>query len=141
VVASGIICISSWTSVGRLVVACCHLLAQVRACDCRLFSHIQSAAFINAVGMYRRSRSRSPGLGLLPQDQLRFAAVEARVLALEKEVTMVKKELAAWKRWELYLYQIYQWAVDVAAAFSRFPWDWAHTSKANTSHGSAADIV
>jgi len=126
-----------------LATCCCLLpfIAQVRPGDCRLLAHIQSSALISAAKMYRRSRSRSPGLVLPTPELLRFAAVEARLSSLEKELITVKKELAAWKRWEFYLYQIYQWAVDVATVFTRFPWDWAHTARANTSHESAGDMV
>ena len=120
-------------------------IAQVRPGGCRLLAYIWSAAFIRALRMYRRSRSRSPALGLLPHDELRFAELEERILTLERwcknEVTALKKEIAGWKYWEHYLCRVYQWAVNVATIFSRFPWDWAHTARASTSHGDAGDIV
>ena len=71
--------------------------------------------------MYRRSRSPMP---VLPQDQSRFVALENRIATLEAEVAKVSKDVRGWKDCESYLYQVYFWARDVAAAFAKFPWAW-----------------
>jgi len=71
--------------------------------------------------MYRRSRSPMP---VLRQDQSRLVALENRIAKLEAEVAEVSKDVRGWKDWESYLYQVYFWARDVAAAFAKFPWAW-----------------
>jgi len=75
--------------------------------------------------MYRRSRS--PML-VLPQDQLRCAQLEARISKLEAEVAKVSNDVRDWKAWESYLYQVWFWARNVAAALAKFPWAWRQPS-------------
>jgi len=71
--------------------------------------------------MYHRSRSP---LLVLPQDQLRLAEMENRLSKLECDVRTLSTDQRDWKAWEAYLYQVWFWARDVAAALAKFPWLW-----------------
>jgi len=68
-------------------------------------------------------RSRSPLL-VLPQDQFWLADLEKRISKLECDVRNLSAEQRDWKAWESYLYQVWFWARDVAAALAKFPWLW-----------------
>ena len=72
---------------------------------------------------HHRRRSRSP-MPVLPQHHLRFVASENRIAALEEAMAKVREDVRGWKDWESYLFQVYFWARDVAAAFAKFPWAW-----------------
>jgi len=101
-------------------------------------SSSQALSRLRAFAMYR-SRSRSPPMLVLPQDQLRYAELETRISKLEVEVAKVSKDVRGWKDWESYLYQVWFWARDVAAALAKFPWRWKQPSPDDT--GTSTDMV
>ena len=69
-------------------------------------------------------RSRSPML-VLRQDNVRYAELDSRISKLEVAVKNLSKDLHGWRAWESYLYQVWFWARDVAAALAKFPWSWS----------------
>ena len=55
---------------------------------------------------------------------------------MEVAVKNLSKDLNGWNAWESYLYQVWFWARDVAAALAKFPRSW---SKPQVCSGSAVD--